>query len=186
VESNSERYHVGDVVNGMTGWQEWAIASESNKFTVLPKGLGLDLATVMNVLGATGLTAYFGLWTLARSKRVTWSSSRVPRERPVRGRTDREGPRAGKVVGIAGGEEKCSEVVEKYGFDECVDYREARLTNASARPARRASICTSTMSVATFSTDAGEHCDALAHRDVWGDLSVQRHRTRRRHQYLAC
>jgi len=53
VESNSERYHVGDVVNGMTGWQEWAIASESNKFTVLPKGLGLDLATVMNVLGAT-------------------------------------------------------------------------------------------------------------------------------------
>jgi len=38
VESNSERYHVGDVVNGMTGWQEWAIASESNKFTVLPRG----------------------------------------------------------------------------------------------------------------------------------------------------
>src|SRR5580700_2806075 len=48
VESNHDRYSVGDVVLGVTGWQEWALASESNKFTVLPKGLGLELATVMN------------------------------------------------------------------------------------------------------------------------------------------
>jgi len=34
---------------------------------------------------------------------------------------------ASKVVGIAGGPEKCAEVVEKYGFDECLDYREDRL-----------------------------------------------------------
>src|SRR5665213_3764936 len=67
VESKSERYQVGDVVNGVTGWQEWAIASEANRFTVLPKGLGLDLATVMNVFGATGLTAYFGLCLLYTS-----------------------------------------------------------------------------------------------------------------------
>jgi NADPH-dependent curcumin reductase CurA len=35
---------------------------------------------------------------------------------------------ASKVVGIAGGAEKCAEVVERYGFDECVDYREPGLT----------------------------------------------------------
>ena len=34
---------------------------------------------------------------------------------------------AGKVVGIAGGPEKCAEVVERYGFDECLDYREENL-----------------------------------------------------------
>ncbi|MGB7104540.1 MAG: hypothetical protein WBD82_08085, partial [Acidimicrobiales bacterium] len=56
VESRTPRYHVGDVVFGMTGWQEWALATDDNRFAVLPKGLGLDLATVMNVLGVTGLT----------------------------------------------------------------------------------------------------------------------------------
>jgi hypothetical protein len=129
VESNSERYHVGDVVNGMTGWQEWAIASESNKFTVLPKGLGLDLATVMNVLGATGLTAYFGLLDVGAFKEgdVVVVSGAAGATGSVVGQIARARG-AGKVVGIAGGEEKCSEVVEKYGFDECVDYREARLT----------------------------------------------------------
>src|ERR1700720_4301724 len=60
VESNSERYVVGDIVLGVTGWQEWSIASETNRFTVLPRGLGLNLATLMNVMGTTGLTAYFG------------------------------------------------------------------------------------------------------------------------------
>jgi len=59
VESKTPRLEVGDVVFGMTGWQEWAIASDANRFAVLPKGLGLDLATVMNVLGVTGITAYF-------------------------------------------------------------------------------------------------------------------------------
>src|SRR3984957_10364777 len=60
VESNSERYVVGDIVLGVTGWQEWSIASETNRFTVLPRGLGLNLATLMNVMGTPGLTAYFG------------------------------------------------------------------------------------------------------------------------------
>ena len=34
---------------------------------------------------------------------------------------------ASKVVGIAGGPEKCREVVELYGFDDCLDYREPGL-----------------------------------------------------------
>jgi NADPH-dependent curcumin reductase CurA len=129
VESNSERYHIGDVVNGVTGWQEWAIASDTNKFTVLPKGLGLDLATVMNVLGATGLTAYFGLLDVGAfiegdvvvvSGAAGATGSVVGQIAKARG--------ARKVVGIAGGAEKCSEVVEHYGFDECLDYREPGLT----------------------------------------------------------
>jgi NADPH-dependent curcumin reductase CurA len=129
VESKSERYQVGDVVNGVTGWQEWAIASETNRFTVLPKGLGLDLATVMNVFGATGLTAYFGLLDVGAFKvgDVVVVSGAAGATGSVVGQIAKARG-AGKVVGIAGGPEKCSEVVEKYGFDECLDYRDARLT----------------------------------------------------------
>jgi hypothetical protein len=129
VESNSERYHVGDVVLGVTGWQEWAIASESNKFSVLPKGLGLDLATVMNVLGTTGLTAYFGLLEVGAFKEgdVVLVSGAAGATGSVVGQIARARG-AAKVVGIAGGPEKCSEVIEKYGFDDCLDYREPGLT----------------------------------------------------------
>jgi NADPH-dependent curcumin reductase CurA len=130
VESNSERYSVGDVVLGVTGWQEWAIASESNKFSVLPTGIGLDLAAVMNVLGTTGLTAYFGLLDVGAMKEgdVVVVSGAAGATGSVAGQIAKARG-ASKVVGIAGGAEKCAEVVEKYGFDECLDYREPGLTH---------------------------------------------------------
>jgi NADPH-dependent curcumin reductase CurA len=129
VESRSERYQVGDVVIGVTGWQEWAIASESNKFTPLPQGLGLDLATVMNVLGTTGLTAYFGLLDVGAFKEgdVVVVSGAAGATGSVVGQIAKARG-AAKVVGIAGGPKKCAEVVELYGFDQCLDYREPGLT----------------------------------------------------------
>lgn len=128
VESNTPRYAVGDVVIGMTGWQEWAVATDENKFSVVPKGLGLDLPTVMNVLGTTGLTAYFGLMDVGQFKAgdVVVVSGAGGATGSVVGQIARA-KGASKVVGIAGGPEKCAEVVEKYGFDECLDYREPHL-----------------------------------------------------------
>lgn len=129
VESNTPRYAVGDVVFGMTGWQEWALATEENRFSVVPTGMGLDLATMMNVLGVTGITAYFGLMEIGHftpgdvvvvSGAAGATGSVVGQIAKAKG--------ASKVVGIAGGPEKCAEVVEKYGFDECLDYREAKLS----------------------------------------------------------
>ena len=66
VESCTDRYAVGDIVFGMTNWQEWVLATPEERFTVIPSGLGLDLATVMNVLGVTGITAYFGVVDVGR------------------------------------------------------------------------------------------------------------------------
>jgi NADPH-dependent curcumin reductase CurA len=129
VESRSDRFHVGDVVVGVTGWQEWAIASATNRFSVVPRGLGLDLATVMNVFGATGLTAYFGLLDVGsfREGDVVLVSGAAGATGSVAGQIAKARG-AGKVVGIAGGAAKCVEVVERYGFDECLDYREPGLT----------------------------------------------------------
>jgi hypothetical protein len=128
VESNSPRYALGDTVFGMTGWQEWVVATDQNRFTVVPKGMGLDLATMMNVLGVTGITAYFGLNEIGQFKAgdVVVVSGAAGATGSVVGQIARANG-AAKVVGIAGGPAKCAEVVEKYGFDECLDYREANL-----------------------------------------------------------
>lgn len=128
VESQSERYHVGDVVFGMTGWQEWVLADANNHFTVLPRGLGLDLATVLNVLGVTGITAYFGLVDVGRIKEgdVVVVSGAAGATGSAVGQIARARG-ASTVVGIAGGPQKCAEVVEFYGFDDCLDYREGHL-----------------------------------------------------------
>lgn len=129
VETHTLRYAVGDVVFGMTGWQEWVVASDDNRFTVVPPGMGLDLPTMMNVLGVTGITAYFGLTDVGKFKTgdVVVVSGAAGATGSVAGQVARA-KGAAKVVGIAGGPEKCAEVVERYGFDECLDYREAQLS----------------------------------------------------------
>ncbi len=128
VESCSERYAVGDVVFGMTNWQEWVLATPEDRFTVIPAGLGLDLATVMNVLGVTGITAYFGMTDVGRVAEgdVVVVSGAAGATGSVAGQIARARG-ASKVVGIAGGANKCVEVVERYGFDACLDYREEHL-----------------------------------------------------------
>jgi NADPH-dependent curcumin reductase CurA len=128
-ESNSTHYEVGDVVFGMTNWQEWVIGDDEHKFSVIPKAMGLGLATVLNVLGVTGITALFGLTDVGQfetgdvvvvSGAGGATGSVVGQIAKARG--------AKKVVGIAGGPQKCAEVVEMYGFDECLDYRDAHLS----------------------------------------------------------
>jgi NADPH-dependent curcumin reductase len=128
VESKSPRYQVGDVVFGTTNWQEWVVATEENRFSVIPSGLGLSLPTVMNVLGVTGITAFFGLLEVGqfRAGDVVVVSGAAGATGSSVGQLARA-KGAKKVVGIAGGPEKCAEVVEKYGFDECLDYREPDL-----------------------------------------------------------
>jgi NADPH-dependent curcumin reductase CurA len=128
VESNTPRYAVGDIVFGMTNWQEWVVANEENRFSVVPKGMGIDLATMMNVLGVTGITAYFGLTDVGQFKAgdVVVVSGAAGATGSVVGQIAKA-KGAAKVVGIAGGPEKCAEVVEKYGFDACLDYREPNL-----------------------------------------------------------
>ena len=129
VESKTTRYAVGDVVVGMTGWQEWVLATEENKFSVVPKGLGLELPTVMNVLGVTGITAWFGMTDVGRLKEgdVVVVSGAAGATGSVAGQVAKA-KGASLVVGIAGGPEKCAEVVERYGFDVCLDYREPNLS----------------------------------------------------------
>jgi len=128
VESRSARYEVGDLVTGMVGWQEYVVADEGMGAMAKAPG-GIDLPVSLNVLGITGMTAYFGLLDVGRLKEgdtvvvsgaAGATGSSVGQIARIKG--------AGKVVGIAGGPEKCAKLVDELGFDAAIDYREGNVS----------------------------------------------------------
>ncbi len=124
VASRSDRYQPGDLVFGMLGWQEYALADEDEaSMTVLPPGV--DPKVAIGVLGVTGMTAYFGLFDIGQPKAgdTVVVSGAAGATGSVVGQLARiEG--AGTVVGIAGSAEKCAWLTDELGFDHAINYRE--------------------------------------------------------------
>jgi hypothetical protein len=121
VASHSDRFAPGDLVFGMTGWQDYMVAGEgAEQMTVLPAGI--DPPTALNVFGITGMTAYFGLEvgalkagdTVVVSAAAGATGSVVGQIARIKG--------AAKVVGIAGSDDKCAWLVNELGFDAAVNY----------------------------------------------------------------
>ena len=121
VASNSPDFAVGDIVSGLVGWQDHVVMNPEGQFNKLPPGTPLELA--MSVFGATGITAYFGLLDVGRP--VTGETV------VVSGAAGATGSVVGqiakikgcRVVGIAGGAEKCRWLTEEAGFDAAIDYK---------------------------------------------------------------
>jgi NADPH-dependent curcumin reductase CurA len=123
LESNSERYSPGDLLFGMTGWQDYVIADEGARaLQALPPGISPTAA--LGVFGITGMTAYFGLTDVGAIKEgdVVVVSGAAGATGSTAGQIARiKG--AAKVIGIAGGPQKCAWIVEELGFDEAIDYK---------------------------------------------------------------
>jgi NADPH-dependent curcumin reductase len=123
LSSNSERYAPGDLVFGMTGWQDYVIAGEGERtLQVLPPGVSPTAA--LGVLGITGMTAYFGLIDVGRVKEgdtVVVSGAAGATGSTVGQIAKLKG--AAKVVGIAGGPQKCAWLVDELGLDAAIDYK---------------------------------------------------------------
>ena len=121
VESNHPKFAPGDMVSGMINVQTWCV-SDGRGFTKVDPALA-PLTTYLNVLGMPGMTAYFGLLESGQPK----EGETVV----VSGATGAVGASVGqvarikgcRVVGIAGGKEKCDYAVKELGFDACVDYK---------------------------------------------------------------
>ena len=125
VASKSPKYAVGDIVSGGIGvqayWQGAADDKSASFFKV--DGRLAPLTTWMNTLGMPGMTAYFGLLEVGQPK----AGETVV----VSGAAGAVGQTVGqvakqlgcRVVGIAGGKEKCDFVVNELGFDACIDYK---------------------------------------------------------------
>jgi NADPH-dependent curcumin reductase CurA len=129
VTSRSEAYREGDLVFGMTGWQEYALADEgANVMTPLPPGV--DPTIALGVLGVTGMTAYFGLLDIGQPQPGTTVvvSGAAGATGSVVGQLARiEG--AGTIVGIAGSADKCAWLTDELGFDHAVNYREENVAS---------------------------------------------------------
>lgn len=123
VQSNSDHYHEGSLVLGMTGWQEYAIADESSR-ALQPLPPGIEPTAALSVFGVTGMTAYFGLTDVGRVKQgdAVVVSGAAGATGSIVGQIARiKG--AARVVGIAGTPEKCAWLVDELGFDVAVNYR---------------------------------------------------------------
>jgi len=120
VESRHPGFAAGDIVMGSTGWTELHL---SNGEGLVKIETSLPPTAMLSVLGTTGVTAYCGLFKIGR---------------PVAGDTVLVSGAAGatgsvvgqlakiagcRVVGIAGGEDKCRWLVEEAGYDAAIDYK---------------------------------------------------------------
>ncbi|HXF30511.1 MAG TPA: NADP-dependent oxidoreductase [Solirubrobacterales bacterium] len=126
VESRRDDMPVGALVSGFLCWQEYCLADDSlleAPLTVLPDPLPGPESAFLGALGHTGVTAYIGcdLADLREGDTVVISAA-CGAVGGVAGQVAKQRG-AGRVVGIAGGPEKCAHAVEKLGYDACVDHR---------------------------------------------------------------
>jgi hypothetical protein len=123
VHSNSDRYAPGDLLFGMTGWQDYVIADESERaMQSLPPGVPPTVA--LGLFGITGMTAYFGMTDVGRVKEgdVVVISGAAGATGSTAGQIAKlKG--AATVIGIAGGAQKCRWIAEELGFDATIDYK---------------------------------------------------------------
>jgi NADPH-dependent curcumin reductase CurA len=129
VQSRCDAYAVGDVVTTLTGFQEYVI-SRDDVFTTPVPGPAVDQLAVMSVYGPTGATAYFGMTGIGKPQpgETVVVSAAAGATGSIAGQIAKIA--GARVVGIAGGPEKCRVVVEDFGFDACIDYRENNLAKA--------------------------------------------------------
>ena len=123
IDSRSAAYAPGQLLFGMTGWQDYVVVDAGERaMQVLPDGVPPGIA--IGILGVTGMTAYFGITDVGQVK----AGDVVV----VSGAAGATGSAAGqiakikgakKVVGIAGGAEKCAFIVDELGFDDAIDYK---------------------------------------------------------------
>jgi NADPH-dependent curcumin reductase CurA len=120
VESNAPDHQPGDLVLGEAGWQQFAALDAR---AVQPAAKIRPLTHLLSVIGIAGKTAYHGLLnvagieageTLLVSAAAGSVGSLVGQIGKIRG---------ARVVGVAGGPEKCAWVVDELGFDACIDYK---------------------------------------------------------------
>jgi NADPH-dependent curcumin reductase CurA len=123
VASRCSAYTVGDVITTLTGFQEYVIVRDDLFSTPIPGKASVDQLAVMSVYGPTGATAYIGMTDIGRPQpgETVVVSAAAGATGSVAGQIAKIA--GSRVVGIAGGPQKCRAVVEDFGFDACIDYK---------------------------------------------------------------
>jgi len=129
VESRNKNFTEGDLVQGSFGWQEYVVTDGSSDFMPAQKiPEGISPTSALSVFGVTGLTAYFGMLDIGKPQEgdTVLVSGAAGATGSVAGQIAKiKG--ASKIIGIAGGSDKCKWVVEEAGYDHCIDYKNENL-----------------------------------------------------------
>lgn len=152
VESKDPEFPVGTFVQGLFGWQEYAVAGRGlARAQRVPEDV--PLTWNLSVLGVTGLTAYFGLLDLGdpQEGETVLVSGAAGATGSVAAQIAKI--RGCRVVGIAGGPEKCGWLTERAGLDAAIDYKSERVEE------RIRSLCPDGVNV-YFDNVGGEILDA--------------------------
>ena len=125
VQSRHDKFAVGDKVVGMGGWQEYGVV-DATQLGALRKvdATQIPLSAYLGAVGMPGVTAWYGLLKICEPKTgdtvvVSAASGAVGSAVGALAKA-----RGCRVVGIAGGAEKCRYVVDELGFDVCLDYKQ--------------------------------------------------------------
>jgi NADPH-dependent curcumin reductase CurA len=132
-ESRAQGIKAGDWVYGFNSIEDYSIGDPTGYFKVIDVDSVPSPTNYLSVLGVAGMTAYFGYLQVCQpvpgdvvlvSGAAGAVGSIVGQIAKIKG--------ASKVIGIAGGAEKCARVVARYGFDAAIDYRGKSVDDLSA------------------------------------------------------
>ena len=127
VASRADGLAPGDIVFGDTGWQDYA-AVPAQHLTKLPRVE--PMTHLISVFGIAGLTAYFGLLEIGKPKagETVVVSAAAGSVGSLAGQIAKI--KGCRVVGIAGGKDKCHWLTSELGFDAAVDYKDGAVFKA--------------------------------------------------------
>ncbi|MBU1194351.1 MAG: NADP-dependent oxidoreductase [Proteobacteria bacterium] len=121
VASKHPKYKEGDWVVGYSGWQDYMI---SNGAGLMPLGKDpQNPSYALGIMGMPGFTGYMGLMDIGQPREGE-TIVVAAATGPVGATVGQTGKIKGcRVVGVAGGSEKCQYAKEVLGFDDCIDHR---------------------------------------------------------------
>jgi NADPH-dependent curcumin reductase CurA len=125
VASKSAAFQAGDKVVGAGGWQQYQVADAAAQAMMRKVDTThVPLSAYLGAVGMPGVTAWVGLMTIIEPKAgetVVVSAASGAVGAVVGQLAKAQGCR---VVGLAGGPDKCKAVTDEFGFDACIDYRQ--------------------------------------------------------------
>jgi hypothetical protein len=139
VESKSPKYKPGDKVQAMGGWQEFSVmdAEQPGMLRKLDT-THVPISQYLGAVGMPGVTAWYGLVKILEPKagQTVAVSAAAGAVGTAFGALAKS--RGCRVIGIAGGQDKCKYVTGEIGFDACIDYKQFKDLQSLSRAIKEA------------------------------------------------
>ncbi|KRI00618.1 NADP-dependent oxidoreductase [Curvibacter sp. PAE-UM] len=139
LESRHPKFAVGDKVVGMGGWQEYSVVDANQPGAVRKVDTThVPLSHYLGAVGMPGVTAWYGLVKIINPKAgetmvVSAATGAVGSAYGALAKA-----RGCRVVGIAGGKDKCDYAVNELGFDACIDYKQHKDAGSLSKALKQA------------------------------------------------